>query len=188
MPRRRSARSSTRPAPGSFEGYYKNAEATAARTRGGRFHTGDLGYRDEQGYVYFAGRDVEWLRVDGENFLARPVEEILQRHPDVVLAAVYGVPDAEAGDRVMAALELRPGARFDPDGFARFLAAQPDLSPQVGADLRPGRGGAPPLGDQQGGEARAAARGLPRRRTAPTRSGGVRAAPARYRPFSDRAT
>ena len=113
---------------GFFEGYYSNAEATAARTRGGHFHTGDLGYRDEQGYVYFAGRDVEWLRVEGENFLARPVEDILQRHPDVVLAAVYGVPDAEAGDRVMAALELRPGAAFDPDGFAAFLAAQPDLS------------------------------------------------------------
>jgi fatty-acyl-CoA synthase len=113
---------------GFFEGYYRNAEATAARTRGGHFHTGDLGYRDEQGYVYFAGRDVEWLRVEGENFLARPVEDILQRHPDVVLAAVYGVPDAEAGDRVMAALELRPGATFDPDGFAAFLAAQPDLS------------------------------------------------------------
>jgi fatty-acyl-CoA synthase len=113
---------------GFFEGYYKNPDATASRTRGGRFHTGDLGYRDAQGYVYFAGRDIEWLRVDGENFLARPVDQILQRHPDVVLAAVYGVPDAEAGDRVMAALELRPGARFDPERFADFLAAQPDLS------------------------------------------------------------
>lgn len=113
---------------GLFEGYYKNEEATQARTRGGRFHTGDLGYRDAAGYVYFAGRDVEWLRVDGENFLARPVEEILQRHPDVFLAAVYGVPDAEAGDRVMAALVLRAGATFDPDAFARFLDAQPDLA------------------------------------------------------------
>jgi len=115
---------------GLFEGYYKNAEATEARTRGGRFHTGDLGYRDERGYVYFAGRDVEWLRVEGENFLARPVEDILQRHPDIVLAAVYAVPDAEAGDRVMAALELCPGVRFDPAAFAAFLAAQPDLSPK----------------------------------------------------------
>ena len=115
---------------GMFEGYYKNPEANAARTRGGRFHTGDLGYRDEAGYVYFAGRDVEWLRVDGENFLARPVEQILARHPDVLLAAVYGVPDAEAGDRTMAALALRAGARFDPLAFAAFLDAQPDLSPK----------------------------------------------------------
>jgi fatty-acyl-CoA synthase len=115
---------------GMFEGYYKNEEATAQRTRGGHFHTGDLGYRDAQGYVYFAGRDVEWLRVDGENFLARPVEQILARHPDVLMAAIYGVPDAEAGDRVMAALQLREGTTFDPDGFAAFLAAQPDLSPK----------------------------------------------------------
>jgi fatty-acyl-CoA synthase len=115
---------------GLFEGYYRNDEATAARTRGGRYYTGDLGYRDERGYVYFAGRDVEWLRVDGENFLARPIEAILQRHPDVVLAAVYGVPDAEAGDRVMAALELRPGVPFDPAAFAAFLDRQRDLSPK----------------------------------------------------------
>jgi fatty-acyl-CoA synthase len=115
---------------GMFEGYWKNDEATASRSRGGRYYTGDLGYRDAAGFVYFAGRDVEWLRVDGENFLARPVEEIVARHPDVFLCAVYGVPDAEAGDRVMAALALREGAAFDPDGFARFLDAQPDLSPQ----------------------------------------------------------
>ena len=115
---------------GQFEGYYNNPEATAVRTRGGQFRTGDLGYRDEQGYFYFAGRDVEWLRVDGENFLARPVEDILQRDPGIVLAVVYGVPDAEAGDRVMAALELRPGVTFDPGRFAAFLAAQSDLSPK----------------------------------------------------------
>jgi fatty-acyl-CoA synthase len=78
--------------------------------------------------VYFAGRDIEWLRVDGENFLACPIEQILARHPDVLLAAVYGVPDADAGDRVMAALALREDAAFDPDAFARFLDAQPDVS------------------------------------------------------------
>jgi fatty-acyl-CoA synthase len=114
--------------PGYFEGYYKNAEATRARTRDGHFHTGDLGYRDGQGFVYFAGRDAEWIRVDGENFLARPVETILQRFPGVLLAAVYGVPDAEAGDRVMTALALGNPAAFDPAAFATFLAAQPDLS------------------------------------------------------------
>ena len=111
----------------SFEGYYKNEEANAARVRNGLYWTGDLGYRDDAGYFYFAGRDFEWLRVDGENFAAAPVERILSRHPDVVLAAVYAVPDPEVGDRVMAALQLRPGAAFDPHGFAAFLAEQPDL-------------------------------------------------------------
>lgn len=113
-----------------FEGYYKNEDATEDRTRRGWYWSGDLGYRDERGYLYFAGRDIEWLRVDGENFLGRPIEEILHRHPDIVLAAVYGVPDPEGGDRVMAALLLRDGAELDGLAFARFLAAQPDLSPK----------------------------------------------------------
>jgi fatty-acyl-CoA synthase len=115
---------------GWFEGYYKNDGAMQERTRNGWYWSGDLGYKDERGYLYFAGRDIEWLRVDGENFVARPIEEILHRHPDVALAAVYGVPDPDGGDRVMAALILREGARFDPAGLTRFLAAQPDLSPK----------------------------------------------------------
>src|SRR5918994_868934 len=110
-----------------FEGYWNNDEANTARVHDGIYWTGDLAYRDEQGFLYFAGRDYDWLRVDGENFAAAPVERILARHPDVVLAAVYAVPDPEVGDRVMAALQLRPGATFDPSGFADFLAAQQDL-------------------------------------------------------------
>jgi fatty-acyl-CoA synthase len=110
-----------------FEGYYKNDEANAERVRAGWYWTGDLGYRDDAGYFYFAGRDFEWLRVDGENFAAAPVERILARHPDIVLAAVFAVPDEEVGDQVMAALELRPGATFDPADFDAFLSEQPDL-------------------------------------------------------------
>ncbi len=80
-----------------------------------------------QGFFYFAGRSDDWLRVDGENFAAAPVARILERHPDVVLAAVYAVPDPVVGDQVMAALQLRPGAEFDPEEFAAFLAAQSDM-------------------------------------------------------------
>jgi len=115
---------------GWFEGYYKNPEALQQRTRNGWYWTGDLGYKDARGYLYFAGRDIEWLRVDGENFVARPIEEIVQRHADVILAAVYGVPDADGGDRVMAALVLRDGTTFAAQPFADFLRAQPDLSPK----------------------------------------------------------
>ncbi len=115
---------------GWFEGYYKNDDAYRQRTRNGWYWTGDLGYRDAQGYLYFAGRDIEWIRVDGENFVARPIEEILQRDAAVVLCAVYGVPDPDGGDRVMAALLLHPQHAFDGVGFARFLAAQADLSPK----------------------------------------------------------
>jgi fatty-acyl-CoA synthase len=111
-----------------FEGYWRNEEAEQARLRQGWYWTGDLAYRDEAGFFYFAGRDHDWLRVDGENFAAAPVERILSRHPDVVLAAVYAVPDTTVGDQVMAALELRPGAAaFDPEAFGRFLSAQGDL-------------------------------------------------------------
>jgi fatty-acyl-CoA synthase len=110
-----------------FEGYWRNDEANAARTRDGMYWTGDLAYKDDQGFVYFAGRDFEWLRVDGENFAAAPVERILARFPDVVLAAVYAVPDPGVGDQVMAGLQLAPGSAFDADAFTDFLQQQPDL-------------------------------------------------------------
>jgi fatty-acyl-CoA synthase len=110
-----------------FEGYWRNDEAERARVRNGWYWTGDLGYRDAAGYVYFAGRTDDWLRVDGENFASAPVTRVLERHPDVVLAAVYAVPDPVVGDQVMAALQLREGAEFDPEAFAEFLRDQPDL-------------------------------------------------------------
>ncbi|HTT87863.1 MAG TPA: AMP-binding protein [Acidimicrobiales bacterium] len=110
-----------------FEGYWRNEEAERARLRNGWYWTGDLAYRDEAGFFYFAGRADDWLRVDGENFAAAPVARILERHPDVVVAAVYAVPDPAVGDQVMAALQLRPGAAFDPESFAAFLSAQGDL-------------------------------------------------------------
>jgi acyl-CoA synthetase (AMP-forming)/AMP-acid ligase II len=110
-----------------FEGYYANDDADAVRTRNGWFWSGDLGYRDDEGTFYFAGRGDDWLRVDGENFAAAPVEAILGRHPDVVAAVVFAVPDPRTGDQVMAAVELRADAVFDPGAFADFLRAQTDL-------------------------------------------------------------
>ena len=111
----------------SFEGYYANDEADALRTRNGWFWSGDLGYRDDEGTFYFAGRGDDWLRVDGENFAAGPVEAILARHPEVAAAVVFAVPDPRTGDEVMAALELTGSAAFDADAFGAFLEAQPDL-------------------------------------------------------------
>jgi fatty-acyl-CoA synthase len=111
----------------SFEGYYANPEATAERGRDGWYWTGDLGYRDEGGTFFFAGRTADWLRVDGENFAAGPVEQVLARLPGVAAAVVYAVPDPRTGDQVMATIEAEAGSDFDPDAFARALAAQPDL-------------------------------------------------------------
>ncbi len=110
-----------------FEGYYRNEAATRERFRDGAYWSGDLAYRDADGWLYFAGRSNEWLRVDSENFAAAPVEAILHRHPDVRSVAVYAVPDDPVGDRVMAAVELVAGASFDPAAFDAFLDDQPDL-------------------------------------------------------------
>lgn len=127
---------------GRFEGYYNDPDADAERMRGGVYHSGDLAYRDENGYAYFAGRLGDWMRVDGENLGSAPIERVLLRHPDVVEVAVYGIPAPDVGDQVMAALTLAEGASFDPSDFREFLSAQGDLGPKqwpsfvrIGTDL-----------------------------------------------------
>jgi fatty-acyl-CoA synthase len=115
---------------GPFEGYYRNDEAMQRTTRDGWYWSGDLAYVDEEGWVYFAGRTGDWLRVDGESFATAPIEAIVGRHPDVLLASVYAVPDPDAGDQVMAALVLREGRAFDGASFASWLDGQADLSPK----------------------------------------------------------
>lgn len=115
---------------GQFRGYYHDPEAEAQRMAGGIYHSGDLAYRDEAGYAYFAGRLGDWMRVDGENLGTAPIERILLRHNAVAQVAVYPIPDPAVGDQVMAALVLSRGASFDPDAFRAFLAEQPDLGPK----------------------------------------------------------
>ena len=115
---------------GPFEGYYNNPDANEQTLRFGWYWTGDLGYLDDDGYLFFAGRNADWLRVDGENFPAGPVEAALAHHPDVVLASVYGVPDDQAGDQVMAGIVLRDGAAFDPSAFAAWVDAQDGIGPK----------------------------------------------------------
>ncbi|MFM7756005.1 MAG: AMP-binding protein [Actinomycetota bacterium] len=110
-----------------FEGYYNNPDASSDRIRNGWYWTGDLGFRDADGFFYFAGRSADWLRVDSENFAAAPVENIISRYPGVIMVAVYPVPDPVTGDMVMAAIEMQEGAPFDPADFDRFLAEQRDL-------------------------------------------------------------
>jgi fatty-acyl-CoA synthase len=116
---------------GLFAGYYNDQEATDARLRHGMFWSGDLAYRDADGWIYFAGRSGDWLRVDGENMTTAPIERILQRLPAVSQAAVYAVADEQVGDQVMAALVLVDGAELTPEEFGEFLARQPDLSPKA---------------------------------------------------------
>ncbi|MFC5184781.1 AMP-binding protein [Actinomadura harenae] len=112
---------------GLFDGYYK--EDAPDRLRDGMFWSGDHVYRDEAGYVFFAGRAADRLRVDGENFGAVQVERVLAAFPGVRQLAVFGVPDAASGDQVMAALVTDTGD-FDPRAFAMFLQQRDDLGPK----------------------------------------------------------
>jgi fatty-acyl-CoA synthase len=113
---------------GPFSGYYNDPTATNERMRHGMYWSGDLAYRDADGWIYLAGRTADWLRVDGENLAAVPIERILQRLAPINQVAVYGVPDEQVGDQVMAAVVLDEGQSLTPEEFEKFLAAQPDLS------------------------------------------------------------
>ena len=98
---------------GGFTGYYNDQAATEERMRHGMYWSGDLAYRDADGWIYLAGRTADWMRVDGENLAAGPVERILQRLPEINHVAVYAVPDERVGDQVMAAIVLNDGVDVD---------------------------------------------------------------------------
>jgi fatty-acyl-CoA synthase len=115
---------------GPFEGYYNNDDATAKTTRLGWYWSGDLGYKDDNDFIYFAGRNADWIRVDGENFPAGPIEDTLRHAPGVVASAVYGVPDDQAGDQVMAGLVVADEATFSLTDFAKWLDAQESIGPK----------------------------------------------------------
>ncbi|WP_306332482.1 AMP-binding protein [Streptomyces sp. KL118A] len=117
--------------PNPFEGYWRNEEAQAERRRDGWYWTGDLFYRDTAGYLYFAGRTDDRLRVDSENLAAAMIENILARYEGAAAVAVYAVPDPVSGDQVMAALSPPPDTSFDPLAFAEFLLTQPDLGTKM---------------------------------------------------------
>jgi fatty-acyl-CoA synthase len=116
---------------GFFSGYYNDDDATEDRMRHGMYWSGDLAYRDADGWLYLAGRTADWLRVDGENMAAAPIERILVRQPAINRVAVYAVPDEHVGDQIMAAIVLNDGGKLTPEGFEAFLAAQTDLSPKA---------------------------------------------------------
>jgi fatty-acyl-CoA synthase len=117
--------------PGLFEGYYANPEADRERYRDGVFHSGDLAYRDADGFLYFAGRTGEWLRVDGENLAVAPIERALSQLPGVLSVAVYAVPDPAVGDLPMAAVVPAPGRTVDAAALDAWWRARADLSPKA---------------------------------------------------------
>ncbi|MCC6763796.1 MAG: AMP-binding protein [Deltaproteobacteria bacterium] len=110
-----------------FQGYFDNPDANSSKYRDGVYHSGDLGHvlaRDGKRFLYFDGRTDDWIRKDGENFSALQVARLLQEHPDVVLAAAYGVPCSVSDELVMAALKIRDGVAFDPKAFFAYCEQQ----------------------------------------------------------------
>lgn len=110
-----------------FQGYYDNPQANQEKYRNGVYHSGDLGHVlvvNGRRYLYFDGRTEDWIRKDGENFSAAQVGRLLSEHPDVQLAVAYGVPCAVSDELVMAALKMRDGAEFDPQGFFDWCEEQ----------------------------------------------------------------
>jgi len=115
------------PDTGLFQGYFDNPNADSSKYRDGVYHSGDLGHivvRNGTRYLFFDGRTDDWIRKDGENFSAQQVARLVQEHPDVQLAAAYGVPCSVSDELVMVALKLRDGARFDPQSFFDFCQGQ----------------------------------------------------------------
>ncbi|NIH88377.1 long-chain-fatty-acid--CoA ligase [Amycolatopsis granulosa] len=96
------------------KGYYKRPQETADAFRGGWFHTGDLGYVDDDGFVFVVDRKKDLIIRGGFNVYPREVEELLYRHPAVAEAAVIGEPDERLGEEVVAVVSLRPGASAEP--------------------------------------------------------------------------
>jgi crotonobetaine/carnitine-CoA ligase len=89
--------------------YFRNEKASNDKLKGGWIYTGDLIKRDKNGYLYFVGRNAEFMRIKGENVSAYEVEHTIQKHPSVLEAAVYAVPSELAEDEIMASISLVEG-------------------------------------------------------------------------------
>src|SRR5687768_648609 len=98
-----------------MKGYYGKPEATAEAFKNGWFHSGDLAYRDEDGYLFIVDRKQDLVIRGGYNVYPREIEEVLYEHPAVAEAAVIGKPDPKLGEEVMAFVALKSGASAEPD-------------------------------------------------------------------------
>jgi long-chain acyl-CoA synthetase len=108
------------------KGYYKRPVETAEAFRGGWFHTGDLGYVDEDGFVFIVDRKKDLIIRGGLNVYPREVEELLYQHPAIAEAAVIGRPDDRMGEEIVAVVSLRPGAQAEPEEIIAWARARID--------------------------------------------------------------
>ena len=111
--------------PNVMLGYYKSPELTAqAIGRGGWLRTGDLGYRDADGYYFITGRLKELIIKGGENIAPREIDEALLRHSAVLEAAAVGIPDTQYGQEILACVVLKPGARCSVEDLREFCLGE----------------------------------------------------------------
>jgi long-chain acyl-CoA synthetase len=107
-----------------LKGYYKNPEATATAFRNGWFHTGDIGYRDADGFYYIVDRKSDMIIRGGENIYPREIDEVLYQHPLVAAAAAVGVPDELYGEEVAAVIVLKDGVKVSEQDVIDFCKAR----------------------------------------------------------------
>lgn len=96
-------------------GYWNNPQETAQAFRGGMFRSGDIGYRDAEGFIYMLDRLKDMIVSGGENVYSSEVEAVIYGHPSVREAAVFGIPDPQWGELVTAYVVPKPGATLSPD-------------------------------------------------------------------------
>jgi long-chain acyl-CoA synthetase len=104
-----------------MKGYWNKPEANIEAFKGGWFHTGDLGYVDEDGFFFIVDRKKEMIIRGGFNVYPREVEEVIYAHPAVAEAAVIGVPDERLGEEVKAVVALKPGAKASAEDIIEFV-------------------------------------------------------------------
>jgi long-chain acyl-CoA synthetase len=107
--------------PQVMQGYWKKPEESAKALKGGRFHSGDIGYIDAEGYIYIVDRLKEMILCGGYNVYPRNVEEAIYMHPAVAECAVIGVADSYRGQTVKAFVVLREGQSLSKDALCEFL-------------------------------------------------------------------
>lgn len=105
-------------------GYWCNPEASAKALVGGRYHTGDLGLLETDGNLYIRGRRNELILRGGANIYPAEVERVLRLHPEVVEAAVLGIPDERLGERVAAVVQRSPGSMLDEAAMKEHVARE----------------------------------------------------------------
>jgi len=106
--------------PNVMKGYYNNPEASAETLRNEWLHTGDLGYVDKDGYFYIIGRKKEMIIRGGENIYPKEIEEVLYRHPDVMEAAIVGLPDKVWGEEVAAFIVPKNRDAVTEEGLVKY--------------------------------------------------------------------